>query len=169
MPCYAAFLRAVNVGGTGTLPMSEVKLMCAALGFKNVKTYIASGNIVFETEQGEAKARTILAAEVEKYLGKPIPVFIRTADELSTLIHENPFPNVEANKHLVILLDETPPHDIGFKANHHTDELIAVREKALHVYYPTGMGKSKLKIAGAEQGTARNMNTIRKVLELMNE
>ncbi len=69
MPCYAAFLRAVNVGGTGTLPMSEVKLMCAALGFKNVKTYIASGNIVFETEQGEAKARTILAAEVEKYLG----------------------------------------------------------------------------------------------------
>lgn len=169
MPCYAAFLRAVNVGGTGTLPMSEVKLMCAALGFKNVKTYIASGNIVFETEQGEATIRSLLTVELEKYLGKPIPVFIRTADELSTLIHENPFPHVEANKHLVILLDETPNHDIGFNAKHHTDELIAVREKALHVYYPTGMGKSKLKIAGVEQGTARNMNTIRKVLELMNE
>ena len=169
MPCYAAFLRAVNVGGTGTLPMSEVKLMCAALGFKNVKTYIASGNIVFEAEQDEATIRTSLGAEVEKFLGKPIPVFIRTAEELSSLLHENPFPNVEANKHLVILLDETPNHDIGFNAKHHTDELIAVREKVLHVYYPSGMGKSKLKIAGAELGTARNMNTIRKVLDLMND
>ena len=169
MPRYAAFLRAVNVGGTGTLPMAEVKLMCAALGFKNVKTYIASGNIVFEAEQDEATIRNSLGAEVENFLGKPIPVFIRTAEELSSLLHENPFPNVEANKHLVILLDETPNHDIGFNAKHHTDELIAVREKVLHVYYPSGMGKSKLKIAGAELGTARNMNTIRKVLDLMND
>jgi uncharacterized protein (DUF1697 family) len=166
---YAAFLRAVNVGGTGALPMAELKSICANLGFQNVKTYIASGNVVFNAEQGETVIRTLLATELEKHIKKTIPVFVRTADELSTLLHENPFPNVEPNKHLVILLDETPPHDIGFNAKYHTDELIAVREKSLHVYYPRGMGISKLKISGSERGTARNMNTIRKVLELMDE
>jgi uncharacterized protein (DUF1697 family) len=167
VPQYAAFLRAVNVGGTGALPMAELKTMCERLDFEKVKTYIASGNVVFEVEQGEATVRAQLEAALEKHLGKPTLVFVRSAPELAKLLHENPFPNVEANKHLVTLLDETPSHDIGFQAKHHADELIAIREKTLHVYYPTGIANSKLKISGLEQGTARNMNTIRKVFELM--
>jgi uncharacterized protein (DUF1697 family) len=169
MPCYGAFLRAVNVGGTGKLPMAELKLMCETLGFKNVKTYIASGNVVFDTEQGEAQIRQALLEKLSKFMGKPVPVFVRAKDELSDLLSDNPFPHVEENKHMVIFLDETPPADISFDAKHHIDELIAIRTKVLHVYYPSGMGKSKLKIVGTEQGTARNMNTVRKVLELMDQ
>lgn len=167
MPRYAVFLRAVNVGGAGKLPMAELKLMCEALGFINIKTYIASGNVVFDTEQGEPQIREALSKKLLNFMGKPVPVFIRTMDELSGLLSDNPFPHVEENKHMVIFLDETPAADIAFDAKHHTDELIAIRERVLHVYYPSGMGKSKLKINGAEQGTARNMNTVRKVLELM--
>jgi uncharacterized protein (DUF1697 family) len=167
VPRYAAFLRAVNVGGTGKLPMAELRLMCEALGFENVKTYIASGNVVFDREQGEAEVRAALSEKLEKFMGKPVPVFIRTVDALAVLFADNPFPNVEENKHIVIFLDETPPADIAFSAKHHIDELVAIREKILHVYYPSGMGQSKLKIPAAEQGTARNMNTVRKVWELM--
>ena len=168
MSRYAAFLRAVNVGGTGALPMADVKTMCAALGFENIKTYIASGNIVFESNKASIEVGAMLADQLEKFLNKKVPVFMRTAEELNAVISDSPFPNVEANKHMVILLDETPPADIAFKAKHHTDELIAIREGVLHIYYPSGMGKSKLKIPGTEHGTARNMNTVRKVLELMN-
>jgi uncharacterized protein (DUF1697 family) len=167
MPRYVAFLRAVNVGGTGKLPMAELKLMCEGLGFDRVKTYIASGNVVFDTAHGAAHIRDALAEKLVKFMGKPIPVFVRTLDELSELLSDNPFPEVEENKHMVIFLDETPPADIAYDAKHHIDELVAIRTKVLHVYYPSGMGKSKLKINGAEQGTARNMNTVRKVLELM--
>ncbi len=167
MPRYAAFLRAVNVGGTGKLPMADLKAMCSDLGFKDMKTYIASGNVVFNSVLHGEQVQAQLTKVLSVYLDKPVAVAIRTRDELLELVSKSPFPNVEENKHILILLDETPPADIAFSAKHHTDELITVRDRVLHVYYPSGMGISKLKIPGTEKGTSRNMNTIRKMVELM--
>ena len=62
MPVFVALLRAVNVGGTGKLPMGDLKGLCEKAGFRNVRTYIASGNVVAERDGGEAEAKAALEA-----------------------------------------------------------------------------------------------------------
>ncbi|MDE2384981.1 MAG: DUF1697 domain-containing protein [Alphaproteobacteria bacterium] len=163
----AAFLRAVNVGGTGKLPMSELRAICEGLGFTAVQTYIASGNVVFETKLAAPAAKEKLSLALDKHMGKPVGVFLRDAAGLRTLLDENPFPQADGARHMIILLDETPNAEMIANARFITDEDIRPGTAALHVHYPTGQGASKLKIPGAQQGTARNRNTIIKMLALL--
>ena len=93
MPSYVALLRAVNVGGTGKLPMSELKTMCIAQGFERVQTYIASGNVVFSASQGEAEIKGALEKRLAAYAGKPVGVIVRTAKQLEMVLQSNPFPD----------------------------------------------------------------------------
>ena len=72
MAAFIALLRAVNVGGTGKLPMTELKSMCETLGFAGVRTYIASGNVVFSSRKSEAAVKKALEAALESYAGRPI-------------------------------------------------------------------------------------------------
>ena len=167
MTRYAAFLRAVNVGGTGKLPMAELRLMCEGLGFAKVQTYIASGNVVFESSLSAAKAKAALETAIAKYLGKSAGIFIRDKAALEVVIAANPFPQAEGNRLMVILLNDTPSQAMIDAAKFKTNEQVALGNACLYIHYPTGMGQSKLKIPGAEQGTARNMNTMRKMLELL--
>jgi hypothetical protein len=90
MPVFVVLLRAVNVGGTGKLPMGDLKRLCEKAGFQNVRTYIASGNVVAERDGAEAKAA--LEAELGAYAGKPVGVIIRTAAEMAKVVADNPFP-----------------------------------------------------------------------------
>ena len=82
MTAYVALLRAVNVGGTGKLPMSDLKEMCEALGFTGVRTYIASGNVVFSSRKSESAVKKALETQLETYAGKPVGVLVRTAAEM---------------------------------------------------------------------------------------
>ena len=84
MPAYIALLRAVNVGGTGKLPMTELRAMCEARGFANVRAYIASGNVVF-TAEPEAAVKTALEKALEAYAGKPVGVMMRTGAEMAAV------------------------------------------------------------------------------------
>ena len=77
MNAYIALLRAVNVGGTGKLPMTELKAMCETAGFKSVRTYIASGNVVFASTKSESQVKVALEAALAKYAGKPVGVMVR--------------------------------------------------------------------------------------------
>jgi uncharacterized protein (DUF1697 family) len=77
MPSYVAFLRAVNVGGTGKLPMATLKAMGDACGFANARTFIASGNLLFESEQGEANVKAALEGQMAAYAGKRVAVLVR--------------------------------------------------------------------------------------------
>ncbi len=92
MPTYIALVRAVNVGGTGKLPMSELKKMCEAAGFTKVRTYIASGNVIFQSPKSEGQVKKALKARVEAYIGKPVVVIVRTAAEMAAVASRNPFP-----------------------------------------------------------------------------
>ena len=83
MTAFIALLRAVNVTGTGKLPMTELKAMCEAAGLKSVKTYIASGNVVFKSNKTEAKVKALLEAAATAYVGKPVGVMVRTAAEMA--------------------------------------------------------------------------------------
>jgi len=166
MARFAAFLRAVNVGGTGKLPMAELRAMCEAEGFTAVETYIASGNVVFTTTLSRDQAKAKLEKRLAQHFDKSTGLFLRDADELKAVIGGNPFPQAEANRLMIILLAADPLRRMIEEAKNQRDEEIALGDACLYVHYPSGMGPSKLKIPGAEQGTARNMNTIRKMLDM---
>ena len=69
---YVALLRAVNVGGTGKLPMADLKAICSDAGFTQVETYIASGNVVFESKMTPSKVKSELEKRLHEYSGKPV-------------------------------------------------------------------------------------------------
>jgi uncharacterized protein (DUF1697 family) len=166
MTSYIALLRAVNVGGTGKLPMTELKAMCEQAGFTQVKTYIASGNVVFQSPKSEAQVKKTLEAALAAYAGKPVGVLVRTAAEMRAVLPANPFPKAPANLTVAIFLESAPPADFLAAVKHRTCEEIQPGLREIYVYYPEGQGQSKLKIPAAKTGTARNMNTVAKLAEM---
>jgi uncharacterized protein (DUF1697 family) len=166
MNAYIALLRAVNVGGTGKLPMTELKSMCEAAGFKQVRTYIASGNVVFEASKSEAQVKATLETALAAYAGKPVAVLVRTASEMAAVVAGNPFSEMPGNRTMAFFLDNAPAADAMKTVTNQTNEQIKLGVRELYGYYPDGMGVSKLKIPAAKNGTARNMNTIAKLAEM---
>jgi len=160
MPTYIAFLRAVNVGGSGKLPMAELRKMCEAEGFGSVETYIASGNVVFTDPRPAAKVKAGLEKRLHAYAGKPVPVILRTAQQLAAVLEANPFPLAPANSTLAILLDEPPAVDALQMVRGQQREQLGLGVREIYVAYRDGIGRSKLRIPAAESGTGRNMNTI---------
>jgi len=100
MPSYTALLRAVNVGGTGKLPMSELKAMCEAAGFAKVRTYIASGNVVFESKLSEKSVKAKLEKSLEAYAGKPVGVLVRSGAEMAAVLDANPFKSMQRHRRI---------------------------------------------------------------------
>ncbi|KAA1014538.1 DUF1697 domain-containing protein [Paraburkholderia panacisoli] len=169
MTRYVAFLRAVNVGGTGKLPMSELRAMCESIGFANVRTYIASGNVVFESKLTEASVKARLARCLEIYAGKPVGVLVRTGAELAAVVDGNPFGAAASNRTVAIFLDAPPPADALSHVSGQQDEEIALGTREVYVHYSNGIAHSKLRIPAAKTGTARNMNTVAKLAEWATE
>lgn len=163
MTAFIALLRAVNVGGTGKLPMTELKAMCEAAGHMAVRTYIASGNVVFESRQSEAAVRADLEQRLADHAGKPVGVVVRTAAEMAAVRDANPFPDAPGNRAVVIFLDAPPPADALERAVGRGHEEMALGLREIYVRYDEGMGTSKLRIPAAKAGTARNMNTVAKL------
>ncbi|WP_158938808.1 DUF1697 domain-containing protein [Burkholderia sp. S171] len=165
MTTYAALLQAVNVGGTGKLPMSELRAMCVSVGFSNVRTYIASGNVVFESKLSEAAVKAKLERCLETYAGKPVGALIRTGAELAAVLANNPFGSAAQNQTVAIFLDAPPPADALDSVTGQQTEEIALGTREIYVHYEDGIARSKLKIPAAGTGTARNMNTVAKLTE----
>ena len=166
MTTYAALLRAVNVGGTGKLPMTELRAMCTSAGFSNVRTYIASGNVVFESKLAEASVKARLERCLESYAGKPVGILVRTGEELKAVLAGNPFRSEAPNLTVAIFLDAPPPADFLDSVSDRQTEQIALGTREIYVYYKDGIARSKLKIPAAKTGTARDMNTVAKLVEL---
>jgi uncharacterized protein (DUF1697 family) len=166
MQTYVALLRAVNVGGTGKLPMSVLKTMCLDLGFATVETYIASGNVVFKSALTPAVVKNVLEQKLLAYAGKQVGVHIRTAQEMAAVLAANPFPHAAGNRNIVIFLDVAPPPETLAAVSGQVDENLALGAREIYVHYGADMGHSKLKIPAAKQGTARNMNTVAKLVDM---
>jgi uncharacterized protein (DUF1697 family) len=163
---FVALLRAVNVGGTGKLPMSDLKAMCEAAGFAGVRTFIASGNVVFASEKSEAQIKAALEARLKAYAGQPIAVLVRTAAELAAVLKANPFPQAAPNRTVAIFLNKPPPATCLAEISGQAGEEVRLGKREIYVHYGDGMAKSKLRIPAAAEGTARNMNTIAKLTAL---
>lgn len=165
-PLHIALLRAVNVGGTGKLPMARLREMALALGLAEPRTYIASGNLLFRSALPQAEVRSRLALALQAELGKPWGLQLRRPEDIAALLAANPFPNADGARVLVTLLDAPLPAGWEAAVRQQRDEQLQAGERALYVHYPQGAGASRLRVPAAESGTARNLNTLRAVLAL---
>ena len=172
---YVAFLRGINVGGKNKIKMETLREICAALGFENVKTYVNSGNIIFETAKTtDKKTAVIIESAIEKEFALKIKVIVRTMAEIAQIIAGNPFAGqFEDDKDLhVFFLDEELPTEKRelLLSNNNENEAFAVRNREIFCHLRVSvsdslMGKDyigkKLKVSA----TARNWRTVNKVLE----
>jgi uncharacterized protein (DUF1697 family) len=163
---YIALLRAVNVGGTGKLPMAELKALCVEAGFRNVQTYIASGNVVFDSDFKVTEVKTALERHLSVVRGRTPGVFLRTAADMEAVLRENPFAGEAGNLTYAFFLDSKPRPDALAEMRGRQSESIHLGRREIYVHYPLGMGQSKLRLPAAEAGTARNMNTVSKLVDI---
>jgi uncharacterized protein (DUF1697 family) len=166
---FIAVLRAVNVGGTGRLPMSDLKQLCVASGFASVRTYIASGNVVFESAGSEAEVKAQLEERLCAYAGKRVGVLVRTAAEMADVLARNPFPHAAPNRTVAIFLDDAPAPDALSDVTGRGAEELQLGLREIYVHYGDGMARSRLSIPAARNGTARNMNTVSTLASLAAE
>lgn len=166
MTRYVALLRAVNVGGTGTLAMADLRALCDRAGFDNVRTYIASGNVVLDSAATAVEVKRTLEAALHDHAGRPVGVVVRDHAALSAVLAANPFPDAAPNRLVVVFLDAPPPADALQALRHLAGERIALGAREIYVHYGDGMAGSKLVIPAAKAGTGRNLNTVAKLTAL---
>ncbi len=173
---YAAFLRGINVGGHNKIKMETLREMFAALRFENVKTYINSGNVIFETSEIDENA---LVSKIEQAIqagfSLNIKVMVRTIDEIVDIIENNPFAGqFENDKDLhVLFLDEELPaekRDI-LLSNNNENEMFAVRNREIFCLLRVSvldslLGKDYIGKKLKTSATARNWRTVNKIVEL---
>ena len=166
MPVYVALLRAVNVGGTGALTMAELKAICQKLSFADVATYIQSGNVVFRADGSGATVQARLEAALAERMGTATGVILRSAAEMQAATDRVPFPDAEPNQLLVTFLPEPPPADALDRLSAPGGEQVVIVGRETYIHYPDGIGRLKLKLPALQTGTARNLNTVRKLAEM---
>ena len=129
-----------------------------------VRTYIASGNVVFEKGASEAEVKAALEEKLLAFAGKPIGVLVRSATEMAAVLAANPFPGAARNRCVTIFLIEPPAADALETVIGQQGEEFRLGTREFYVHYDDGMARSKLRVPAAENGTARNMNTVTKLV-----
>ena len=165
---YIALLRGINVGGARVLPMAELRELVAGLGCSDVRSYIASGNLLFRASRGAAIGPAISAA-IEHRWGYDVPVMLRTTAEFSRVIAANPFTASDGARYVGLFASEPDPTALDIDRSPPDRWAIANRE--IYFAYPEGRGRTTLTPAYVEAAlglpvTVRNWNTIAKLAEL---
>ena len=174
MNTYIALLRGINVGGKNILSMKDLISIFATLNYENIKTYIQSGNVVFQSRKKvDQKAAVEISTLVKEKRGFEPKVLILKADELKIAIANNPFPTADGKAlHFYFLESQTNQPNMerlmSLKSESEEFELI---HKVFYLYAPLGIGRSKLaseieKALGIPV-SARNWNTVNKILSLV--
>jgi len=167
MTAYVALVRAVNVSGTGRLPKEELKALGEAAGFDNCRTFINSGNLLFTSKLAEASVKKRLEAKLESYFGKPVPAFVRNAKEMAEIVAHNPFTDDKPSRVMAHFIGDEPVQAMLDEARDVQGERLALGPRLIYVSYGEGIGKTKLKLPAVKQGTARNMNSVARMAELL--
>ena len=177
MTTYIALLRGINVGGNHKLPMRELVTVLEGLGLQQIKTYIQSGNVVFQSERTDrATLSTEITAAIGQSHGFAPAILLLTIAELQQAMQANPFPEGEAeHKSLhLFFMDALPvnPDLAALTALKAASERFALLDKVFYLHAPDGIGRSKLaeKFGRGWQVniTARNWRTVSTLLELAN-
>lgn len=178
MTTYAALLRGINVGGNKKVPMAELHALMQDLGHGGVRTYLQSGQAVFTSGHGDdASLAAELTAAIEKRFGFAVDVIVRDHAYLRAVAENCPFPAAELEARQLHVTYFSVPVDAARYADvdqsAHLPEEFRLGDRALYLYVPNGLGRSKL----AEQlsrpratkgliATSRNWNTVLKLVEM---
>jgi uncharacterized protein (DUF1697 family) len=178
MTVYVSMLRAVNVGGTSRIKMDALRAVYESLGLADVRTLLQSGNVLFRSGLTD-RARLVkrIMQEIERQLDLEVAVILRTLAEIASIVERGPVlsPRADKSKLLVMFLAAVPDAAAqAALAKWHKDkalkEMLEMRGPEIYLYYPDGVGRSKLTSAVIESkldtaGTARNWSTLTKLLE----
>ena len=174
---FIALLRAVNVGGANSLPGKDLVRILESLGLRNVKTYIQSGNAVFQGDRKAAGLAEKISSKIQRNHGHAPQVILLRIDELERAIKSNPFPRAKSDPkalHLVFLASVPKAADLsGLENVRQPGEQYSLKGRIFYFWAPEGIGRSKLfsrieKTMGVPC-TARNWRTVGKLLELARE
>lgn len=175
---YAALLRGINVGGAKKVPMAELRALMEGLGHDAVGTYLQSGQAVFGSDHGDEES---LAAElrdaIEKHFGFGVDVIVRDHAYLKAIADACPFPAADLEaKQLHVTYYSTPVDTdrfAGIDQDAFRPEEFRLGDRALYLYAPNGLGRSKLaealsrpRVTKGLIATTRNWNTVVKLVEL---
>ena len=173
---HAALLRGINVGGKNILPMKELARLFGDAGGSNVRTYIQSGNVVFDAPKGAQAIANKVAAAIEKRYGFRSPVIVRSAEEWRNTIGRNPFIETVADQrwlHVYFLADAPQAGAIGgLDPKRSAPDVFHVLGREIFLHLPNGMGRTKLTNAYFDSKlstvcTARNWATVLKLAEII--
>lgn len=164
---YIVFLRGVMPTGRTKVPMAEARAALSQAGYHNVRSYIASGNFLVDTPKSpDAVARDIRGL-IAQHIGPELEVLVRDAAQLAAILAANPFVEGKPNQVLVTFLSAPAPDDFMALVQAPAGEQVVVAGREIYLHYPNGIGRSKLRLpACVKQGTARNLNTLRKLLAM---
>jgi len=175
MKTYIAFFRAINVGGRNSLPMKELVAVLEELGSRNVKTYIQSGNAVFESKEKDAsRLSKKIGVEIKQRRGFEPQVLLLELEDIEKAIKKNPFPEAETDPKAlhVGFLTSTPenPNLKRLESLKSDSERFRLIDKAFYLHAPEGVGRSKLaanaeKLLGVSM-TDRNWRTVCEIWEM---
>lgn len=172
-----ALLRAINLGSHNPMPMAELRALCESLGWKDVRTWIQSGNVVFLAAGAHARLESKLEAAIRRRFGFDVPVVIRDAPCWAGLVRVNPFPDeceTEPNR-VMLLLSKEPPLDgaeAAIRERARDGERVARAADALWIHYPAGAGASRItpglldRFVGSAV-TTRNWRTVLKIAAML--
>jgi len=177
MATFIAMLRGINVGGHNILKMEQLRASFAALGFSNVKTYVQSGNVVFDAANDSAAG---LSKRIEQNImldfGFQVPVFLATSKTVEETIKRNPLlksPGIDQSKlHVTFLSDDPPKTALGqLQPLAVKPEQLRMLGRVIYLYCPNGYGKTRLSNAAIEKklsvaATTRNWKTVNTLLEM---
>jgi uncharacterized protein (DUF1697 family) len=173
---FIALLRGVNVGDKNKLPMKDLAAMFVAAGCADARTYIQSGNVLFQADSRlAARLPDLIAARIAEDFGYRTPVILRTADELAAVVAGNPFVLSGADLdalHVLFLADAPSQSRIdGLDAQRSPPDTFLVRGREIFLSCPSGLARTKLTNTYfdaklATTSTGRNWRTVTKLLEL---
>lgn len=169
-------VRAVNVGGTAKLPMAQWRALAESLGATRVRTYITSGNMVCAPEGDPEAFDRALEAAVERQLGFFREVISRSVQQVSAALAAHPFEELDPRFSYITFLAGEPTAEAVAKAQNFetgADEWRVIGQE-MHIRYAEGAGRAQMKDAAIGRalgvpGTARNLNTVRRLITLASE
>lgn len=174
MQTYIALLRGVNVGGHNKMPMAALREVLSKAGLEAVKTYIQSGNVVFQSSIEHTKiVEELIQKTINDYFGFSIPVLVKTRAQLQTILDRCPFSDEKKVNSYFAMLSEIPDANLVTEASQKTyaNEEYVISNDVLYFYCANGYGKAKFSLSYFEaklrlSATARNYKTMIKLLAL---
>jgi uncharacterized protein (DUF1697 family) len=177
MPTYVAMLRGINVGSGKIVKMERLRASFEALGFDGVRTYVQSGNVIFESEEkSSARLSKTIEEKIQRDFGFTVPVLLKTSKEMEQIVSNNPLvkeKGIDHSKLHVTFLSGAPPKT-AVKALEPlaTDrERFRILNREIYLYCPDGYGNTKLSNNGIERklsvvATTRNWRSVNTLLEM---